>query len=60
MKPLLTWPDIGGWGLDAIGDWFSKVFAPVRNWFRFMNGWKVPYIGGIGDLIVIGLAMLFC
>jgi hypothetical protein len=59
LTPVLTWPDFGSWSFFGIGDWLSRIFKGIGNWLRFMNGWRLPYIGGAGDLIVIGLAMIF-
>ena len=57
VKPILPWPDLNG--STDFGGWISRRFEWLGRWFRWMNGWRFPGIGGIGDLVAIGLAMLF-
>jgi len=67
VKPLLTWPDFdpGWWNrlgfrrLQRFGEWMARRFEAVARWFRWLNGWRIPGIGGMGDLFVIGLVLLF-
>ena len=59
VVPILSWPDFDTGWLKKIGDWFNGLGRPFRGWFRWLNGWRIPYVGGMGDLIVIGLALLF-
>ena len=59
VVPLLSWPDLDTGWLKGVREWFSGWFRPIKGWFRWLNGFRVPYIGNLGDLIVIGLAMLF-
>lgn len=58
VKPILPWPDFGGGWLKSVGDWLSRRGKAVSRWFRWLNYWRIPWIGGMGDLIAIGLAML--
>lgn len=57
VKPILPWEIRLAW-LDGVLDWFSERFKAIARWFRWLNGWRVPGVGGGGDLIMIGLAML--
>lgn len=57
VKPILPWPDMSD--SSDIGGWISRHFEWLGRWFRWMNRWKFPGVGGIGDLVAIGLAMLF-
>jgi hypothetical protein len=68
VKPILPWPDYGAWKwswFTRAGEWFRRNFAWlgrwfewILSWFRWLNRWRVPGIGGAGDLVAIGLAML--
>jgi hypothetical protein len=39
-------------------NWLGRKFSFVGRWFRWLNYWRIPYIGGAGDLLMIGLVML--
>lgn len=65
IQPLLSWPDLGGGVFKPVRDWFSRVFERIRSalrtvgsWLRWMNRWRIPGIGGLGDLVAVGLAVL--
>ncbi len=58
VRPILPFEIRFSW-LDRVGDWFGRVFDRIGNWFRWLNGWRVPGVAGAGDLVVIGLLMLF-
>lgn len=58
VKPVLPTPDFEGVRWKRWGDSLSALFAPVGRWFRWLNGWHVPGIGGLGDLVAVGLALL--
>jgi Domain of unknown function (DUF4129) len=58
VKPILSSPDFGGGFWKSWGDRFSRWFEPIRNLFRWLNGWRVPWVGGVGDIIAGGLALL--
>ena len=58
VKPVLPAPDFEGGRWKRWGDSLSALFAPVGRWFRWLNGWRVPGIGGLGDLVAVGLALL--
>ena len=60
VKPLLPWLD-----LNLNVHWISDIFQAIGRklsflgrWLRWLNFWRIPYIGGVGDLIAIGLVML--
>jgi hypothetical protein len=59
LKPVLTWPDFGSWSFFGISDFFSRIGKAIANWLRGMNRWRIPNVAGAGDLIVIGVAMIF-
>ena len=59
VVPLLSWPDWDSGWLKRGGDWFEGLFRPIRDFFQWLNFWKVPFLGRVGDLLVVGLAMLF-
>lgn len=58
VKPVLSQPDWGGGRLKRIGDWVARRAEAISGWFRRLNGRRIPWIGGLGDLVAIGLAML--
>jgi hypothetical protein len=58
FKPILPSPDFNGGTWKKVGDLLSKVLQPVLRWFRSLNGWRLPFIGGLGDLVAVGLALL--
>jgi hypothetical protein len=58
VKPVLPSPDFQGGSWKKFGDWLNKVSQPVQRWFRGLNGWRLPFIGGLGDLVAVGLALL--
>ena len=57
VKPILPWEIRIAW-LDRVIDWVWERLKAIGRWFRWLNGWRVPGVGGGGDLIMIGLAML--
>jgi hypothetical protein len=59
VRPVLPRPDWHAGWLGSVGDWFERVGKWVSGWFRGMNRWRVPGVAGMGDLVAIGLAMLF-
>ena len=59
VVPILPWPDFGAGWWKPISDWFEGWRSPFQGWFRRLNNWRFPFLGGMGDLIVIGLALLF-
>ena len=61
VKPVLTWPDYASWNFFGIRDFFVKMWDWITKWWSGMNRWRVPNLNflGAGDLIVIGLAMIF-
>jgi hypothetical protein len=58
VKPVLPAPDFGGGPWKTWGNWLSDLFAPLGRFFRGLNGWHVPGIGGLGDVVAVGLALL--
>ena len=58
VVPRLPWPDLHFAWLDRASDWLDLRFQGMGRWFRWMNGRRIPGIGGAGDLVAIGLAML--
>lgn len=59
VVPLLPWPDLTFQWLTDFGNWLSRNLSGIGRWFRWMNSVRVPLIGGMGDVVAIGLAMLF-
>ncbi len=59
VRPVLPWPDLGvGW-IKSVGDWFTRRFDAMGEWFKWLNAWRMPFnLAGLGDLIAIGLVML--
>jgi hypothetical protein len=51
VRPVLPQPDLEGFW-KRIGDWFERRF-------RRLNRWRVPGVGGMGDVLMVGLALLF-
>lgn len=58
LVPVLPSPDFGGRWWKSVGRWFSDLFAPLGRWLRGLNTRRIPGIGGLGDAVAIGLAML--
>ncbi len=59
LLPVLSWPDYDTGWLKTIGEWISRPFEILREWFRYLNFWRLPFnLAGVGDLIAIGLVML--
>jgi hypothetical protein len=52
--PVLPWPDLGAGRFKTLEDWLERI----GRWFSSMNGRRVPGVGGLGDLIAVGLALL--
>lgn len=59
IEPVLPQPDFETGLWKRVGDWLSGVARSIGGWFRWLNGWGVPGVGGLGDLVAIGLALLF-
>jgi hypothetical protein len=65
VKPVLPYEVRFAW-LDGVVARINRVFAwigerlgAVASWFRWLNRWRLPGVAGAGDLLMIGLAMLF-
>jgi hypothetical protein len=58
VKPVLPQPDFEGGFWKRLTDWLSNLFRPIGNWFKRLNRWHVPGIGGLGDVVAVGLALL--
>lgn len=58
IVPALPWPDIHFQWADKALEWLSQRVRGMGRWFRRLNGWRVPWIGGVGDLVAIGMALL--
>ncbi len=58
VKPMLSWELRFGW-LNSTLDWIGERLMAIVNWFRWLNRWRLPGVAGAGDLLMIGLAMLF-
>jgi hypothetical protein len=58
VKPVLPAPDFEAGPWKRWGHWLSDLFAPLERFFRRLNGWRVPGIGGLGDVVAVGLALL--
>lgn len=61
VKPVLPWPDLHytpGDRVKRFGEWLGDGLRGVARWLRWMNRFRIPWIGGFGDLIAIGLVML--
>ncbi len=65
VKPVLplevrfAWLDGLVSRINRFFGWIGDRLSAVAGWFRWMNGWRMPGVGGVGDVLMIGLAMLF-
>ena len=46
VKPVLPAPDFGGGPWKSWGRWLSDLFEPLGRFFRRLNGWRLPGVGG--------------
>ncbi len=58
VEPRLSWPDLHFEWLDSVLDRIATWWRGFTGWFRWLNRWRIPWIGGIGDLIAIGGVLL--
>jgi Domain of unknown function (DUF4129) len=65
LRPILPAPDLGGGRLQAAVEWIAsklawvpRMFRGIGRWLRGLNIWRIPGVGGLGDLIAIGLVLL--
>ncbi len=58
VEPKLSWPDLHFvWfdrALQKVADWWHGF----TGWFRWMNGWRIPGIGGFGNALAVGAVLL--
>lgn len=59
VVPVLPWPDLHFQWLSDLGNWCSRRLEAIGRWFRWMNRIRIPFVGGAGDLVAIGLVLLF-
>jgi hypothetical protein len=58
MKPVLPWPDSGALQPKRFTDWLGRTFGFLGDWWEAMNGWRLPVVGKLGDVVAIGLAVV--
>jgi len=58
VKPVLSRPDYGAGVWKRISDALAAVGKWIGSWFRWLNFWRVPGIGGLGNVVAVGLVLL--
>lgn len=58
VRPVLSSPDFGSGFWKSLGDTLQGIGQWIAGIFRWLNFWRIPGIGGLGDVVGVGLALL--